>query len=181
MEFIAQSTIDRLQQIISADLDSVKENAIFPIENGYCVFDKYHIKKHPVGVTVESANPKIYTEEKYFSCTKNAVSWCVADKYNQTKLAEEIILLDKKRYRLHGDIEFSKRLIKKFSDPMVRETALTKLYAKQDVLRGVENSLEKCANLAKYWQLRGFNNEIERTRRSASNSNSRSNHRVTFR
>lgn len=181
MEFIAQQTLERLQQILSADIDSVKGNAIFPTETGYCVFDKYNIKKQGHGVTVESSNSNICDNKRQFSCTKNAVSWCVADKYRQTKLAEEILLLDAKRFRLHDDIEFSKKLIKKFSDPNMRETALTKLYAKQDVLKRIELGLEKCANLAKYWQLRGFNNEIERTRRSASNSNSRSNHRVTSR
>lgn len=174
---ITDDTLRRLEQVLSADFESAKQNLIFSTDNGYQVFDRYTIlkKQNTVTVTEYAGNPAIFTS------VRTALSWCIADKYNQIKLANEIKRLDEKRWRLRNDVSFSQKLTSIFKDPETRETALLKLETKQALLHNVETGLEKCANLAKYWQLRGFNNEIERTKRSAQNRDNRSSLRVLSR
>jgi hypothetical protein len=174
---ISQDTVRRLEQVLSSEYDSAKQNLMFSTPEGYQVFEIYNITKTPNGALVrKNANSIIE-----FTSTKSAVSWCIADKYNQIRLADDIIQLDKTRRRLREDVLFSQVYTRQLRDVTVRETAALKLQVKQDSLRSTETGLEKCANLAKYWQLRGFSNEIERTRRTASNSNYRSNIRVASR
>ena len=174
---ISQDTIRRLEQVLSSEYDSIKQNLMFSTPQGYELFDVYIISKTPDGAAVQ----KRLGAPVEFTSTKSAVSWCIADKYNQIRLADEIMQLDKTRRRLREDVLFSKVYTRQLRDATVRETAALKLQVKQDMLQFTETGLEKCANLAKYWQLRGFSNEIERTRRTASNSNYRSNIRVTSR
>lgn len=174
---VSQDTFRRLEQVLSAEYESVKQNLIFDTPQGYQVFEVYNITKTPAGAMVQ----KQLSTTIEFTSVKSAVSWCIADRYNQIRLADEIKMLDEKRQRLRDDVLFSQAYTRQLRDVSVRETATTKLQAKQDLLRSVEFGLEKCANLAKYWQLRGFNNEIERTRRTASNSNYRSDIRVSSR
>jgi hypothetical protein len=174
---ISQDTIRRLEQVLSSEYDSVKQNLMFSTPQGYELFDVYTISKTPNGATVQKSS----STPIEFTSTKSAVSWCIADKYNQFRLADEIMQLDKTRRRLREDVLFSQVYTRQLRDATVRETASLKLQVKQDILQSTETGLEKCANLAKYWQLRGFSNEIERTRRPASNSNYRSNIRVASR
>ena len=170
-----QTLFFKLEELLSEDFESVKNNLIFSTDQGYEVFDRYTLVKRDGVVEVK----KRHSDPLFFNSTRSAVSWCVADKYNQMHLADEIIMLDQKRKRLRDDVSFSAQLTKTFRDPVVLETALTKLDAKKGLLKTVEIGLDKCVNLAKYWQLRGFNNEIERTRRTASNKDNRQSIRNT--
>lgn len=177
MKEVEQSTLDRLQQILSADFDSAKHNVIFPTDQGYDLFGSYVMVKHTDSVEVTKHN----NDARHFSSTRSAVSWCVADKFNRFNLAEEIISLDEKRKRLIDDVKFSRQLVKTIRDPLQHETVILKLEFKKEVLKQVEHGLDKCASSAKYWQLRGFNNEIERTRRSTSNKDNRTSIRIASR
>lgn len=174
---ITQTTFNRLEQLLSADFDLAKPNMIISTSQGYEVFDRYTITKNIDTVEVK----KRHGETLCFNNIRTALSWCIADKYRQHRLADEITSLDIKRRRLRDDVSFSSQLTKTFRNPDIRETALTKLEAKKGLLKTVEIGLDKCADLAKYWQIRGFNDEIERTRRSASNKDNRQSIRNTSR
>jgi hypothetical protein len=50
---------------------------------------------------------------------------------------------------------------------------MLKVEHRREQLARVSDQLTKCVNLAKYWQIRGFNNETARTGRSASQRTSR--------
>lgn len=174
---IPNATYNRLEKILSSDLDTARSNSIFPTDTGYQVFGKYAIVKDNNDVVVSRNSNHIAN----FSSVKTAISWCIADKFNQNKLADEVLLLDQQRLRLHDDLYVAQRLLNKSRDLGFKETVEIKLQSKKYLLKSIELRLDKCASLAKYWQLRGFNDEIERTRRSASNKDNRSSIRVTSR
>jgi hypothetical protein len=47
-----------------------------------------------------------------------------------------------------------------------REAVHSKIDSRKYRLRCIAEQLDKCINLAKYWQIRGFNNETARTGRT---------------
>lgn len=167
----------KLESILSDDIDSVKNNLIFATDEGYNVFDVYKLIKRGNEIEVIKHRNVIGV----FSSTRTAISWCIVDKYKQYRLSDEIQQLDLSRKRLRDDVETSSLHMPKFKNSPAREIAELKLDTKKSLLGAIEQRLDKCANLAKYWQLRGFNNEIERTRRTAQNRDHRSSIRVTSR
>lgn len=174
---IPVKAVNKLEKMLHNDIVQIQENAIFKSEHGYEVFNRYTVTKHNSYVKVLRGNK----EAKIFSSTRNALSWCVADKYNQIKLADKIELLDQQRIRLHNDVSTAMAAAAKIKDYDFKEIVELKLDTKQRLLKKVEHGLDKCVTLAKYWQLRGFNDEIERTRRTASNKENRASLRVVSR
>lgn len=174
---IPAKAINKLEKILHNDIVEIQENAIFESENGYEVFNKYTVTKQGHCIEVIRKNK----QSKIFSSTRNALSWCVADKYNQIKLADEIERLDQQKLRLANDVQLVLAKMPKIKDQEFKEVVELKLDTKQRLLKKVEHGLNKCVTLAKYWQLRGFNDEIERTRRTTSNKENRTSLRVISR
>jgi hypothetical protein len=161
-------TLKKLEQIIRHDTALITGNFIVKEGNTYFAFERYQIipKKHRVTV-------KRYGNDMgEFTSTRTAMGWCVADKYNQLNLADDIIRLDQQRSRLRDDLEVQERMLPKFRGADYREILRLKIDTKKQLLKDTEERLNKCVGVAKYWQIRGFNDEIERTRRSASNRTS---------
>ena len=167
----------KLESILSDEIDSAKNNLIFTTNEGYSVFDIYKLIKQGTEIEISKHHNVIGV----FSSTRTAISWCIVDKYKQYRLSDEIQQLDLSRKRLRDDVETSNLHMHKFKNSFAREIAELKLDTKKSLLGVIEQRLDKCANLAKYWQLRGFNNEIERTRRPAQNRDYRSSIRVASR
>jgi hypothetical protein len=165
-----QRALERLEQIITPDLEEICRNLIVEDDNGgVWAFGHYYLTKQDHGVLVT----KNYVEKGVFSSMRTALSWCVADKYQQFVLGEEIIKLDRIRWTLKTDIDTRTRINQTIKDADRRELIETKLTTKRIKLRGLTERLDKCVSLAKYWQIRGFNNEIARTRRSSPNRTNR--------
>ena len=80
-----------------------------------------------------------------------------------------IIFLETKKIRIQDDVSAQVAHVDRFTDAEQRELVQLKLHHKQSVLNQVNEQLNKCVNLAKYWQIKGFNNEIARTRNQTSN------------
>jgi predicted transposase YbfD/YdcC len=78
-------------------------------------------------------------------------------------LAQNIKNLDRKKNLLSADIHCRKSLADRSRQSGFNEMVLTKLQTKIEQHVMVDRELEKCLNLAKYIQLRGFQNEIART------------------
>ena len=93
---------------------------------------------------------------------KNALAWCIADKYNIPSLKTKILHLDAMFATKNADIAFLKHALKtatEFNRITVLEDKL------QDTLykaKHTKNLLDKCINSAKYYQLKGFENETSR-------------------
>jgi hypothetical protein len=154
--------LDRLEKIMMGDLDQTCQNLILKDSNGYQAFGNYSLKKIRDGVVVT----KHVVNHKKFLNMRNAVSWCVADKYQQLNLSREIESLDRQCGLLQADISMRSNMLQKLKDADQREIIKIKLSTKQLLLKTISERLDKCVNLAKYWQIRGFNNEIARTRRT---------------
>jgi hypothetical protein len=145
------------------EFPDVIANLIYRDDNGaYCVFDKYKIVPERPGYRVFCSA----TDVGLFSSTKNALSWCIADKYKAYNLARDILQLDIKLAALTSDINARAMLADSSKNHAFRETIETKLETKIIRKKKVESELSKCVNWAKYIQQRGFNNETVRTGRN---------------
>ena len=145
-------------------------NIIWQNDDGnYEVFGKYKIIPGKTGHQVLCWD----NEVGVFNSTRSALSWCIADKFKEYNLARELLDTDNKLGHLAQDITVRANLADRSNRPEFREAIGTKLETKIIRKKQLENQLAKCVNMAKYWQQRGFNNEIARTGRSQPNKTSR--------
>jgi hypothetical protein len=121
----------------------------------YVAFGRYYLEPTDSGCSVSTWDRHIHT----FSNRRNAISWCVADKYHQYNLANNIQTLDSKKQQMTADIHCRQARAQRGSSEDFYEIVITKIQPKQELLNSVIAELEKCINLAKYLQLRGFSNE----------------------
>ncbi len=132
------------------------KHMIVDSESGsYVAFGRYHLEPQTHGYSVSTWDRLIHI----FSSKRTAISWCVADKYHQYNLANNIQMLDHKRQQLAADIHCRRAQAQQGRTEDFYETVNTKIQPKQELLDSVTAELEKCINLAKYLQLRGFSNE----------------------
>jgi len=161
--------LERLKRIVEPDLSELEKNLIFPESDGYRVFRQYFI-------TTEEGAIKVFKNESaraVFSSIKTALSWCVSDKYSQRRLRDEIEHLDAKRMLLRADLAVRSASLGKGTKRELRAIAEDKINERKYRLKRLDLQLDKCINLAKYWQLRGFNNETSRTGQQPSHRTSR--------
>ena len=159
-----EKILQKLQQIVEPEYIQLKSNMIIAQDNQYHVFDQYTIEK-------SSNNTYSVARQRYvnkiFSTLPVALSWCIADKIQNSQLAYTIQNLDQERVRISADVFIRESLLKQIQDPERREITYIKITAKKQGLKAVENRLAKCVSLAKYYQIRGFNcDETARTRRT---------------
>jgi len=150
----------KLQQFAEQEFRRNMHNLIVEDEDGnVLVFGKYQITQENNQCTVTPFAG--YSLE--FSNKRTALSWCVADNLNRLKLANNILSLDRKKSLLLADIYCRKTLADRSKNPDFNDLVNTKLQTKIYNYKAVNSELEKCVNLAKYLQIKGFNNETART------------------
>ena len=110
------------------------------------MFGRYQIEPADVGVTVTTLDDTIH----HFGSKRSAVSWCVADKQNNINT-------------LSSDIQCRKAQADRGKTQEFYEIVNTKIQPKIAQQASVTAELEKCIKMAKYMQIRGFNNETART------------------
>lgn len=156
--------VERLEQLLASDIERLQKNIIVQDSNGYHAFGRYAIKKNNNGTYQVS---KGLSAAKDFAALRTALSWCIADKYNNNELANKIKNLDEEKRRISADLEVRQAVLKTIKDSEKREITFIKITAKKHSLKLIENRLDKCVSLAKYCQIRGFNrDETARTRRT---------------
>ena len=121
-------------------------------EGGLIVFGRYRLISENGQLTVYCYDDVV----DRFSDKKTALSWCVADRFNQVKLAQNIRILDRKRQMLTADIHCRRARAQRSGNLAFRETVTTKISPKIQNLMAVNQELEKCVNSAKYLQQKGF-------------------------
>ena len=158
------------ERALRHEIKDILPNTIWQNEDGvYSVFGKYQIVPEKPGYRVFCSA----TDVGLFSSSRSALSWCIADKYQEYNLARDILALDTKLYSLTNDITARANLADRSKAPLFRETIETKLETKIIRKKIVEKQLVNCVNRAKYIQQRGFNNETVRTGRNAAVKTSR--------
>ena len=159
----------RLQQVLEPELLQILPNAILPQDDGYLAFGRYLIKK--------DSNRWIVCQDRRdpreFGSARTALSWCIAEKNHQYHVSSQIQKLDQERSMLASDIDTRAHLQSKIRDSHLREAVDAKISNRKHRLHWVQTSLDKWVNVAKYWQIRGFNNETSRTGRSPSHRTNR--------
>lgn len=134
-------------------------NTIVPIDDcNILAFSQYIIKQH-------RGRYQVYYREDLVletSTSRVAIAWCVADKLKKYTLANELADADYSIERRLSEIEYYRRTLE-------NETDLEKKYIVSDRLsyaiakvKLLKDRLDKSINLAKYWQLKGFNDETSR-------------------
>ncbi len=159
-----------LEAWIRDELRTILPNCIWRNDRGdYELFGKYRIVSERPGYLVYCAANSVGK----FSSTKTAVSWCVADKYQDYNLAREILNTDNRLSAVTNDIFVRVGVANRSKKPEFRESIDIKLENKIIRKRELEQQLIKYINSAKYLQQRGFDNETARSGRATKNQTSR--------
>lgn len=159
----------RLQQVLEPEMLKILPNSILPEGDGYLAFGCYFIKKNTDGWTVSQDR----RDCREFGSARTALSWCIAQKNNQHHVSMQIQKLDQERSWLAADIDTRTHLQSKIRDSHLRESVDAKISSRRQRLHWVQTTLDKWVNVAKYWQIRGFNNETSRTGRLPSHRTNR--------
>jgi hypothetical protein len=160
----------KAQQMLGEDMLEAERNMISRNHDGsYEVFGVWNIRHCNDSVVVSKRNNVV---EK-FSSLKSAVSWCIAEKYHQQSLAFEIRQLDNDLQRLAPTDHVYRRMLSRVKDPSQRIVVATKGQEAHIKHKIATEQMDRCIARAKYLQIRGFNDEIARTRRPAPNRTSR--------
>jgi hypothetical protein len=155
-----------VERIFRQEFVNIIPNLIWQNDNGvYEVFDRYQIEPLRPGYRVRCSA----TDVGVFHSSRTAMSWCIADKFNQFTLAQELKDIDAKLHNIATDIAVRAAIAERSTNWDFRNEVGTKLETKIIHKKTMENQLTKCVNLAKYLQQRGFNNETARTGRGQSN------------
>jgi len=170
--------LQKLKRIVKTDIPLVEQNTMARDEHGqYDVFGIYQIQRNQHGASVWHKQELT----KQFGSVKSAVSWCIAEKYKKYDLSRNIEQSDIDVTRLNNDVAISQGMIARIKNFDAYIISHTKLENKKAHLSQARNRLEKCVNLAKYFQIRGFNDELARTRGSTPNQTNRSRDRKSSR
>jgi hypothetical protein len=159
-----------LEAWVRNELRTIMPNFIWRNDDGeYELFGKYRIVPTRPGYTVYCHANAVGD----FSSTKTAVSWCVADKYRNYNLAREIYNTDLRLTAVGNDVFVRAGVANRSKRADFRESIDIKLESKIIRRKELEKQLDKCINLAKYLQQRGFDNETARSSRNGTNKTSR--------
>jgi hypothetical protein len=154
----------KLEAFADRELPQLQENLI--IHEGpdsYFLFGKYRMTYRDSCAMVKCA----HQQPEIFSNKRTAISWCVADKYKQHKLADSIKWLDSRKQSLVADIKCRQQVARSSRNREFQTQVLTKLQHKVAQVVALDAELEKCLNSAKYWQIKGFSHETARSGRTA--------------
>lgn len=149
----------KFERIVHNEFGELKKHLIFPTDTGYSVFGCYQLEGTRQGTLIKKYDHTV----GIFENNRNALGWCVADKLRQYQLADELVRLDSTIQRTKIDITALTNVMRHSQDVERKDIVWAKISNKQAILADCKSRLEKCVNVTKYWQIRGFNNEIERT------------------
>lgn len=153
--------LQKLHRIVGPDMLSLQRHTITQDRGRYQVFGDWEIIQAP-----DQAQVYHNGDLKFMaSNVRTAMSWCVAERHRRFELSRDIARWDQQVQRVQRDIAHTAALLPRVQDPDLRHTIQDKLQLKRQLLREAKNRLSKCIGRAKYIQIRGFNDEIARTRR----------------
>ena len=135
-------------------------NAIWRSGNKIFAFGAYQIIKSEHGYyTVYKGG--YFVDD--FSSSRSSLSWCILDKLGRKFDAEQLQLFDREINRRKNEMMYYRKYInsKKISQ-FEREIRIDRLDDAKLYYRANLEQLNKCINVAKYWQQKGFDNETLR-------------------
>jgi len=148
-----ESTLDRIARQVFAN-----PNSILPFNDGYQAFGRYTIAK-------QAQYFEVYRGATLAACPSSArlaLAWCIADKLGKFTLTQEITLFDQEIERRRDEIRYFRHMIETTTDTERRYVLEDRLQHSHSRLKWLQEHLDKCVNLAKYWQQKGFKDETAR-------------------
>lgn len=149
----------KVEHWVYKELDYVKSNLVLKNNDSeYEVFGKFRI-------VCKMGEAKVYQQTNLigkFSSKRIAIAWCTAKKFNLVDLSAQIKITDQRLSALKDDIKVRSSLAANGKRAHFRDNLNCKLINKISRQKQLERCLEKCVNLAKYYQQRGFNNGTPR-------------------
>lgn len=148
-----ESTLDRIAKQVFAN-----SNSILPVKDGYQAFGRYTIVKQPLYF-------EVYRGATLASCPSTArlaLAWCIADKLGKFSLTQEITLFDEEIERRIDEMRYFRHMIETTTDTERRYVLEDRLQHSHSRMKWLQEHLDKCVNLAKYWQQKGFKDETAR-------------------
>jgi len=163
---VAVSNLRSVNKIKAAELlEKITQSHLFNnpnsiLRNGDTIqaFGAYTITKLPTCYRIYKNKVQVADT----STSRSALAWCVADKYHIKNLCSNILYFDHQLSYKNADINFFRSVMNANIDSSQRFVIEDKL---QDALykaKRFKNQLDKCLNSAKYYQLKGFENETSR-------------------
>jgi hypothetical protein len=148
--------LDQLVNFAKLELQNLSDDLILRTQRGYQAFKAYDI-------TCENHVYTVYKhgdQQAQFGSTKSALAYCIADKNRNFNLAREIQQLDQQLVNYDKSIQPRQNLEQR-SKGQRAEILKSKIQHRKQQRYIVKRELEKCVNLAKYLQLRGFQNDTQ--------------------
>lgn len=133
-------------------------NAIVRMDETVHAFGRYTIQKTDNGYDVYRGA----TLAAVVKTSRVAISWCIADKYGKNTLARDLLNLDLEIDRKEAEITHYRHTLSRSNDSVKRMIVSDRLIQSTDRMKQAKELLDKCLNSAKYWQLKGFNDETAR-------------------
>lgn len=152
-----------LERWISSQIKNVRPLLIWRNDAGeYEAFGYYRIMQERDQYRVFKKNH----DRGVFSSTRLALSWCIADHNRQYELSRDLAALDHELQQVSSDLTVRVGIAERSRRSQFKEDVFTKLQGRIIRRKELEHRLDKCVDLAKYWQQRGFRYETARTSRN---------------
>jgi len=151
----------KLEKIAEIVIPKIINNIIIDTDNGYVVFNQYYIEKNKTFYKLIRRGDEKTIK---FSKLKNAITYAILHKNYKMFEANRVYELD---YILEG-IDLEKSINEKKNKKLKINDFLLKAIKLQSILdkrRRFEHELDKYIIVAKDCQQKGFENEINRTKR----------------
>lgn len=155
---ITEEQATRMLERIAREQYLDNPNAIFQEGDDIWAFGRYLI--HPAGDGYQIFRGATLAAQT--GSSRVAISWCVADKLNRFQITQEMLWADQEVLWRQAEIQGYRHTLNITQDSMKKFVVQDRLADAQIKLKYAQERLDKCLNLAKYWQQKGFNNETSR-------------------
>jgi len=150
---------NNLTALAKASLQKLSENIITKKNGNYMVFNNYKITPIFSAFRVFKENEEV----EVFSCSRNALAWCILDRKGRTE-ANELLEVDKQLSYKMFEFENLNTCIKNETDPGRKEIFIIKSIDNIAKMKHLRKQLANSVSLAKYYQQQGIKNETRRIR-----------------
>jgi hypothetical protein len=158
---LSKKALSKVEKFIDRKAGSIKNVLLIKLDtDSYNLFEDYYISKQKnewIATHISKLGARLHYS---FNKLASATGWAIAHNAKQIQLAQKILHWDQQQQHFADEIQDFEFRISNSKDNGFRELLLAK--KSRSVAKAVESEreLNKYLNIAKYWQTKGFNNEI---------------------
>lgn len=152
----ASTPLEKFHALAQQSLSSISKNIIVKRQDRYEVFGEFQIRNTQDGFIV-------YRKEKEvarFLNSRNALSYCIFEKYTKLQDAQLLQRLDHKLQSKLFDIAVAKNTLTNSKDQDKRFTALARVELYIDEAKIIKEQISEVVEKAKYFQQKEIDNEV---------------------